>query len=40
MIENIPPTRDVWIIGASRGLGHEIAHQYANAGRSSASRDP
>lgn len=33
MIENIPPTRDVWIIGASRGLGHEIAHQYANTGR-------
>lgn len=28
------PDRDVWIIGASRGLGHEIARQYANAGRS------
>ena len=26
--------RDVWIIGASRGLGHEIAREYSSAGRS------
>lgn len=34
MKKTIAPDRDVWIIGASRGLGHEIARQYANAGRS------
>lgn len=34
MNKSITPDRDVWIIGASRGLGHEIARQYANAGRS------
>ncbi|WP_278103465.1 SDR family NAD(P)-dependent oxidoreductase [Microbacterium proteolyticum] len=34
MSESIPPARDVWIIGASRGLGLEIARRYADVGRS------
>lgn len=34
MNKSIAPDRDVWIIGASRGLGHEIAREYAVAGRS------
>lgn len=34
MSKSITPDRDVWIVGASRGLGHEIAREYAHAGRS------